>query len=360
MAKCSCGHSVNLNGDLTLIPMPGFEDVAKYVKDRIENDLSLRDGGHRTDVHIEVPVFGEHPSGEPYEELGKDNIGGNDVVLITSGPGTYKMLCQLWVALCYLKGRRARRIAVVSGYYPLSRSEKDEGRLILSLVRFITDMTVAASYGKLDRIIAVDLHSDGAVNAGVPGLVTQVSAVRRLLTAAVKDATQKGRQLTLCFPDDSARKRIENAAAAVEQQFDIVLPQVFGSKRRDSSSSSDLKGLHGDMDCLSGATVLVIDDEIAGGGTMIQTAKKLISEFDVIEVWGAVTHPVFTASAYDRFMHPECPVERVYTADTIPLVTRPQVMEMVDAGKIIEVSWKNDLSWIVYMHHEDRTIREAR
>lgn len=349
---------INLNGGLTLVPMEGFEGVAERIREKIEN-LSPRKY-KSTEVDIAETLFALRGSGEPYIQLKKKHIGGHDCVVLTSGPGTYEMLGKLWLLLATLKGRRARRITVVSGYYPLSRSDKDEGELELALVRVITDITMAASYGKLDRIIAVDLHSDQVVNAGPPGVITQVSTVRRLLQKAVSDAQKEDRRLVLCYPDDSAGKRVEKAVADTEGQFGVVLPSVFGSKRRHSDTEQELKGLFGDMDALPGSTVLMIDDEIASGGTANSSARALVEHHDVREVRGAMTHPVLTPGAYGLLGTEDCFIKRTYVADTIPLDNRRQARGLIELGHLVEVTWQDDLAWIVYHHHWDNSVRESR
>ena len=123
----------NQNGGLALIPMPGFESLALETKTLIEKNYPDK-------VDIATPRVDHHKSGEPFIELPKDHIGGHDCFLLTSGPGTELMLAQTQIALAYLVGRKAKRITLVSGYSPLSRSDKDDGLKVLALNRIIIDM----------------------------------------------------------------------------------------------------------------------------------------------------------------------------------------------------------------------------
>src|SRR3989339_1103026 len=158
-------ETYNGHGGLTLVPLPGFVDLANQLKEAIEH-RNHKETDPPTTVDIAVPEFGLRSNQEPFVRLGKEHIGGHDCVVLTSGPGTYQMIIQLLLILGYLAGRRAGRITVITGYFPLSRSDKDEGSMELALPRLIVDLMQTAADGRLDRIIAMDLHSPQVVMAG--------------------------------------------------------------------------------------------------------------------------------------------------------------------------------------------------
>ncbi len=348
------------NGALTLVAMPGFESISQRVKQKVESMYEANPDRRPTPVDIVFPIFGQRASGEPYLRLGKDHIGGHDCVVITSGPGTYEMLMQLYIVLKYLVGRRAHRIAVVCGYFPLSRSDKDEGALEFAMTRPTTDLLMEGSCGLLDRIIVADLHAQQVVAAGRIGLVTEVSLVRRLLTRTIEDAHKETSKICLALPDDGAAKRVEGAMADAQDKLKIQLATVFGAKRRKSSRSSDIKQLFGDLMALRESIVICLDDEIATGGTNIDTAISLKKDYNAAKVWAAVTHGVLCGEAPQRFSLPNCPVDRIYAMDTIPFESRTHLSPLIANNKLIVLSWWEDLSWIIYCHHWDESIRELR
>ncbi len=346
----------NQHGGLTLIPMPGFEDLALEVKGRVEA------GSYEFDTSIDVAdfEFGYRASGEPYVRLGKEHIAGHDCVVLTSGPGTPAMLLQLMLVLRYLSGRRASRITVVTGYFPLGRSDKDEGALEFALPPLIIDLMMMATYSGLDRVIAVDLHAPQVVMSGRTGFITEVSMVRRMLKRSVDEAMALGHPICLCFPDDTAAKRMESAVAQISEQLGVTFPVVYGAKRRTSSQESTLVGLFGELDAIDGATVLNLDDEIATGGTNIESAADLKAHYGAARVWAVVTHGLLCGPAAERFAEPSCAVDRVFISDTIPVTTRPELEQLIDAGRLDVTSWCPDLSWILYHHHWNLSIRELR
>jgi len=349
-------RAFNQNGELTLVPMPGFEELAEKVRGKLEKD------GYEfeTSVDIATPEFGVRSSGEPYVRLGKEHIAGHDCVVLASGPGTYEMLLQLMLVLRYLSGRRAARIAAVTGYFPLGRSDKDEGTKEFALPPLIIDMMMTATYHSLDRVIAVDLHAPQVVMSGRTGFITEVTLVRRVLKRAIEEALILKEPICLCFPDDTAAKRVEDAVNLITGELHIDLPSVYGVKRRKTSLDSHLKSIFGDLDSLKGATVLNLDDEIATGGTNINSARELKDSYNAKRVWAVVTHGVLCGKAPLSFASANCPVERIFVTDTIPVHNREELKPLIKKGILDVTEWWADLSWILYHHHWNLSIRELR
>jgi phosphoribosylpyrophosphate synthetase len=344
----------NQYGGLTLIPMPGFEPLAEQVKRKIEQG----DYDFETSVDIAQPELGTRASGEPYVRMGKEHIAGHDCVILTSGPGTAEMLTGLFLTLRYLAGGRANRISGVTGYFPLARSDKDEGTKEFALPPLIVDLMMMASYRRIDRVIAVDLHAPQVVMSGRTGFITEVSLVRRVLRRAIEEARKLPEPICLCFPDDTAAKRIEDAVDIISRQQGIELPAVYGAKRRKSSRKSQLKNLFGDLDRLQGATVINLDDEIATGGTNINSALEIRRKYQPKRVWAVVTHGVLCEPAPQAFASPDCPVERVFITDTIPTSGRRELAGLIEKGILDVTEWWPDLSQILYQHHWNLSIRE--
>lgn len=350
----------NRHGGLTLLPMPGFEGMAADVAQKIA-DIGRESGEDRweTPVDIAPPKFGRRSNQEPFLQLGKRHVGGHDCVLVTSGPGTAEMLLRTQLALQYLAARRAGRVTLVTGYFPLSRSDKDEGGLEFALPPFVIHGFVGASDGKLDRIIAVDLHAPQVVMSGRTGLITELSQTRRVIKRAVTDLMESGARVVVAFPDDGAQKRSSKILDALEKELGIELPSVCGVKRRKSSTESKLLQVFGNTDRIRGAAVLCVDDEIATGGTNIATAEAMKQQYGAASVYAVVTHGVLCENAPTRFVAADCAVDRIYCSDTIPVDGRPELAPLVASGRLRVESWAKDLAWAIYNHHWDLSIREA-
>lgn len=346
----------NRNGGLTLVPLSGFVDLAQNIASHIASNHS------DTPVDIVIPEFGTRASGEPFVKLGKDHVGGHDCVVLTSGPGTPKMLLELWLTLGYLVGRRAARITIVTGYLPFARSDKDEGALEFALASHIIHLTTNAGYGTIDRIIAADLHAPQVVMSAPLGRITEVSLARMLLFKVVEDALNfaPGEKLCLLLPDDGAYKKFTKVIKEVSDLLKTELPVVCGQKRRENSRSSHLFGLSGNLEALKDALVIGFDDEIATGGTNFDTAQYVKTEYGAKNYWAAAIHGVLCGEGPQKIASPDSPISRIYITDTIPPHNRPELEPLRKNNKLYIVSWAKDLAHIIYFHHWDRSIREMR
>ncbi|MFA6131486.1 MAG: hypothetical protein WC702_00245 [Patescibacteria group bacterium] len=341
--------------------MPGFETAAKTIKAAIaqhEAEHKFR----KTPVDIATPFFGTRASGEPFCRLAKEHIGGHDCVVLTSGPCTYERLGQLLFVLGYLAGRRAGRIAVVMDYFFLGRSDKDEdANNELALPGFVTHLLQAAAYGKLDRVITADMHAPQSVVGGPLGLITEIHLGRLLLEQAVAEARQLTDRVCLAYPDDGAAKRDAGAIEEIINRLGLSdLPKVFGAKRRVSSEKSDLHKIFGNIEGVRGSIVLSVDDEIATFGTTGKYARALKgTSYGAAQVWAVASHGVFCGPAINLMSAADCPVDRIFVTDTIPLDNRPELAPLTASGKIVVVSWLKALGVIVRLHHWDRDIRRV-
>lgn len=356
------GDPLCLNGGLTIIPMPGLEATAQQVKEKIESGSIAIKAQRRTPVDVVLPSFGTHANEEPWLKLSKDHIGGHDVQVMASGPGTFQMIVQLLLLLWYVVGRDARRITVIFGYCPLSRSDKDEGDAILAIAPFVIALISFICAGRLSKIIAVDLHADQIVSSRKPETtITEVKLGRRLLKQVVGDALRENRRIVIAFPDDTAKKRYEKIVLVIEEEFKIKIPIVIAAKRRTDSKKSEIEYLIGDVDRLPGATVIMCDDEIATAGTNIKAAKVFLEKFKAAEIWSLVTHGVFCGDAVKNLTAPDCPLARLYVTDTIPIPPRQERLQpLLSSGRLRIVEWTADLAWVIYQHHWSESIRELR
>lgn len=353
------GPQVNPSGGLTLVPSPGFKQQAVEIEHYLK---TLKPPQFRqTPVDVVEPEFGKHASGEPWLKLGKKHIGDHDCIVLASGPGTSTMLIQTFLLLRYLRAHRARRIALITGYFPLTRSDKDEGGMEFALPPWVVDLMVASANGKLDRIIAFDLHASQVVMSGTTGLITELHLGSLVIKRAVMDALDECKQICLLFPDESAYKRVEKDVISVEREVAKEFPKVFGTKRRKSSRESRLGMLSGNVDKLSKSMVLMVDDEVGTGGTALNVAKVLLNSekgYNVAEVRLVVTHPVCGEGFIENFSANNCPISRIYAVDTIPVQPRTELWPLINQEKLVVLPVWKVIAEAIYRHHWGESMRE--
>lgn len=351
-------RTFNRHGGLTIVPMPGFESMAEEMKKEIER-LGTDPKHYATNVDIAVPKFSLRPSNEPGVKQGKEHIGGHDCFILTSGPGTYEMLGQLNFAIAYLAGRKASRITIMSGYFPLGRSDKDEGDEFV-MPPILIDGWKAHAHGKLDRIICVDPHSDQITGMGHTGLVTPIMMTRRILRRVLKDALAVRKKICLAFPDGTARKRYGKVVKEMEKEFNQHFPVVTVDADRLSAVEKNIEGMTGDLGALKDALVIAPDDESATGKTQIKAADEYRTKLGAYDVWAAVTHGVLCGDAIGLFSAPDCAISRMYITDTIPIHNRPALQPLIESEFLRVISLVNDLSRVFYHAHWDENVRDIR
>jgi phosphoribosylpyrophosphate synthetase len=357
--------ALNRYGGLTLVPTSGCLPLAEALKQQLEVfDKRTSIVKCPTPTDIAEPVFDFRSNGEPFSQLSSDHICDHDVYILTSGPGTPKMLIELMVTLMYVVGRHASRITVICGYFPLTRSDKDEGELELALMPHVTHLIQSAAYGDLHRIISCDLHAPQCVMASEkPALITEVSMIRHLLDKVIADALEKYApdKIRINFPDEGAVKRFSWAVRSICEKFQIDFPIIIGQKTRKSSSSATVGSFFGDLDGIAGSLVIGVDDEIATCSTQRQTAWAFKNTYGASECWATAVHGVFCGDVLANLLNDDCPISQIYTTDTIPFeYRRAELAPLFESGRLHIVSWAKELAQIISCHHWGFSIRVFR
>ena len=96
-----------------------------------------------------------------------------------------------------------------------------------------------------------------------------------------------------------------------------------GSKKRLSDDRVVIDALVGDVE---GKNVIVLDDEIANGGTIVEVLNKL-RERKVKKIAVACTHGLFTGEAISRLRSQPDLVE-IVTTDTVPIPAEKRLPNM--------------------------------
>ena len=104
----------------------------------------------------------------------------------------------------------------------------------------------------------------------------------------------------------------------------LDLPVAAGSKQRLSDDTVVIDRIVGDV---RGRDVIVLDDEIATGGSIVELLAKLRAE-NVGQICLACTHGLFTGPAIERLKQ-EPDVDEIVITNTVPLPPEKQLPNMV-------------------------------
>jgi ribose-phosphate pyrophosphokinase len=230
------------------------------------------------------------------------NCRERDVFLIQPlVPPVQENLVELLLMTDAARGASAARTTVVMPHYAYARSDKKDAPRISIGGRLVADLLVAAG---ASRVLAMTLHSP-QVHGFFSVPVDHLHALREL--AAYFDRYDLSNTIVVS-PD------LGNAKAASAFARRLGLPVAAGAKQRFDDERVSISSIIGDVE---GRDVIVLDDEIARGSTVLELLDRL-REHQVGEVRIACTHGLFSGGALDRLQaRPE--VREVVCTNTVPI-----------------------------------------
>jgi ribose-phosphate pyrophosphokinase len=225
-------------------------------------------------------------------------------------PPVQHHLMELLLMLDAARGASAARITAVIPHFAYARSDKKDAPRISIAARLVADLVVAAG---ASRVLAMTLHSP-QVHGFFSVPVDHMNALevlarhfrRRMLTNTV-----------VVSPDLGNAKEASHLARSLE------LPLAAGSKKRLSDDRVVIDMLAGDVD---GKNVIILDDEIANGGTIVEVLIKL-RERRVKHIAVACTHGLFTGKAIAR-LRSQPDIVEIVTTDTVPIPPEKRLPNM--------------------------------
>ena len=229
-----------------------------------------------------------------------ENVRGCDVFFIqTSCPPVSEFLMELLIALDALKFASAGRITAVLPYYPYALADsKDEPRISVA-GRLMADLITEAG---ADRILTMTLHSPQIMGfCRIP--VDQLSGVPTICDHFSQ------RDLDNCVaaaPDISRAKVTEGYAKR------LGLPLVVIDHRRGSDGTPQTHGVIGEVE---GRDVILFDDEIVSGESILQGAAAL-KERGAERVYAGCVHGTLADGALGRVQ--DSVLSSLVVTDTIP------------------------------------------
>ncbi|GAB2853772.1 ribose-phosphate diphosphokinase [Lentzea nigeriaca] len=230
------------------------------------------------------------------------NCRERDVFLIQPlVPPVQEHLVELLLMLDAARGASAARTTVVLPHYAYARSDKKDAPRISIGGRLVADLMVAAG---ASRVLAMTLHSP-QVHGFFSVPVDHLHALREL---AAHFSAYDLSNTVVVSPD------LGNAKEAAHFARILGLPVAAGAKQRFADDKVQISTVIGDV---AGRDVIVLDDEIAKGSTVIELLDKL-RERGAGSIRVACTHGLFSSGALDRLQAFDDVLEIVAT-NTVPI-----------------------------------------
>ncbi len=244
-----------------------------------------------------------------------DPVGGASVHVIQSlhgGPSesANDKLCRLLFFIGALKDAGAARVTAVVPYLCYARKDRRTKPNDPVTTRYVAGMFEAVG---TDCIVTLEVHNPVAFeNAFRCRTVTLTGAP--LFVDYVRALNED--KLSVVSPDPGGVKRAELFREALESALGHPVGKGFADKRRSAGVvSGDL--FIGDVE---GSTVLVIDDLISTGGTLLRAAR-VARRAGGRRVIALVTHGLFMSGAADVIADPA--IDRLVVSDAVPAFRLP-------------------------------------
>jgi len=239
---------------------------------KLENELGLFSGRANPELANEIARYIEVPLGdielssfsdkEMYVRINQ-NIRGKDVFIIqpTSPPGNENLM-ELLIMIDAFQRSSARRITAVIPYYGYGRQDrKDEPRVPITAKLVANLVTTAGA----DRVLSIDFHAaqiQGFFDIKVDHLFAAPVFVDYFISKNLKN-------LVILSPDMGGIRR----ARAYANRLDASLAVI--DKRRSGANKAEVLNVVGKV---KGKQILIVDDMIDTGGTLIAAVRALIKK----------------------------------------------------------------------------------
>jgi ribose-phosphate pyrophosphokinase len=274
-------------------------------------DIAVFSGSAHPDLATEIcahlettlqPVRVERFANDCLEVQLQANCRERDVYLIQPlTPPVQEHLVELLLMLDAAKGASAARITVVLPHYAYARSDKKDAPRISIGGRLVADLLVAAG---AHRVLTMTLHSP-QVHGFFSVPVDHLHALRELAAHFQDDDLGNA---VVVSPD------LGNAKEASHFARLLGVPVAAGAKQRFPDDKVVISAVIGDV---TGRDVIVLDDEIAKGSTIIELLDRL-RELKVNSIRVACTHGLFSGDALDRLQRQD-DVDEIVCTNTVPI-----------------------------------------
>lgn len=216
-------------------------------------------------------------------------------------PPVQEHLFELLLMLDAARGASATTVTAVIPHFAYARSDKKDAPRISIGARLVADMLAEAG---ASRVVTMDLHSP-QVHGFFSVPVDHLNAVAVLADHFVGDDLSN----TVVVSPDLGNAKVASQLARI-----LDVPVAAGAKQRLSDDTVVIDRIVGDV---TGKDVVVLDDEIATAGSIVELLAKL-REHDVRRIRLACTHGLFTGQAIER-LRAQTDVDEIVITNTVPL-----------------------------------------
>lgn len=261
-----------------------------------------------------------------------ENIRGHDVFVIQSTNSPARNVMELLIMLDAIRRASPKRITAVLPYFGYARQDrKDQPRVPITAKLMANLITTAGT----DRVLTMDLHSaqiQGFFDIPFDHLFASPVFVEYVKRTFPKD-------VVVVAPDIGSVKMARAYATRIEAPLALI------DKRRTRRDDVDVMHVIGEVD---GLNVVIFDDIISTGGTLVKAARAL-KERGAKEIMACITHGVFADSVFDKINDSDISrlaVTNTIHADPDAVAARTKKIEILSVASLLATA-------IHRIHHEE-------
>ncbi len=269
----------------------------RYFLDRISDCCGFPVG------EVEVNIF---PDGERYQRI-LTEVDERNVVLI-GGTITDSDTLELYDLACAMVKHGAKSLTLMVPYYAYSTMERSSkrGEVVTAKTRArLLSAIPLASRG--NRIVMMDLHSEAMSYYFEGGIVAYHLTAKDVIIKACHDLG--GKNFVLASTDAGRAKWVESLANSMGVDASFVF------KRRLDGTRTELTAMNARVE---GAKVIIYDDMIRTGGSLINAARAY-RDAGASSISAITTHGVLPGDAFQRLKDSGL-FQAVVVTDTHPRV----------------------------------------
>lgn len=239
------------------------------------------------------------------------NVRGEDVFVIQGlhGDGAQSVndkLCRLLFFLGAVRDQGAARVTAVIPYLAYARKDRRTKPRDPVATRYMAQLLEAM---EVDAVMTLEVHNVVAFENAFRCRTHHLDT-RRLFAAHLRERFDAG-PVVVASPDPGGVKRAQLFQETLEAVLQRPVGFAFMEKRRSGGAVSGTM-LMGEV---AGATVLVMDDLISTGGTVLRATEACLDK-GAKAVYALAAHGLFTGNAQSVVSDPR--IAGITVTDTVP------------------------------------------
>lgn len=250
-----------------------------YLRDKILQASSIFEPGE-----VLVKKF---PDGERYQRILQE-VNQHEVAIV-GGTTSDEDTLELYDLACAMSKHGARSLTLIVPYFGYSTMERavKPGEVVTAKTRTRL-LSAIPQTSRGNRILLFDLHTEGLPHYFEGNTRPFHIYCKEIIAKACQEIA--GNDFILACTDAGRAKWVESLAN------DMGVTAAFVFKKRLSGDTTSITGINADV---KGKTVIIYDDMIRTGGSLIN-AGKAYQEAGAARIAAITTHGLFTNQALEK------------------------------------------------------------